>query len=420
VVVQYCTLSCDKGAQFDGVATLQKIAVTGASGFIGSQLVPKLAELGHQLLLVGRNPDTLHHMFPGLAVCTYDTLQERAAGFDAIVHLAVLNNNSNATPADYEAANVGMLQSIVAAAKQAGIKTLVNFSTFHALDGKSTDYAISKRAAVAMLDREADIVAKTVYMPAVYGERFAGNLSVVKKLPKFLRPLALKFLSSLAPTVHVQKIVELFRGDIRQLPPVTLLHNSQDKNPVFLLTKKIIDLSFCLFVAVFLGWLLLVVWVLVRATSPGPGIFSQVRVGKHAKPFTCYKFRTMKAGTKQAGTHEVTADSVTGIGRFLRKTKIDELPQIWNIAKGELSLVGPRPCLPVQGELIAERQKRGVFDVLPGITGLAQVQGIDMSDPVRLAELDSRYIAQRCLLLELKIMIATVRGGGQGDKVKAN
>ena len=176
---------------------------------------------------------------------------------------------------------------------------------------------------------------------------------------------------------------------------------------------------FCIAVIVFAGWILAIVWILVRLGSPGPGIFAQERVGKHGKTFVCYKFRTMKTGTRQAGTHELSADAITGVGAFLRKTKIDELPQVLNILRGELSLVGPRPGLPVQTRLTEARAAQGVFNVLPGITGLAQIQGIDMSDPERLAEVDARYIAQRGLLLDIKIIIATFLGRGQGDKVKS-
>jgi lipopolysaccharide/colanic/teichoic acid biosynthesis glycosyltransferase len=92
----------------------------------------------------------------------------------------------------------------------------------------------------------------------------------------------------------------------------------------------------------------------------------------------------MAAGTKQAGTHEVSASSVTKIGRFLRATKLDEIPQLWNVVRGEMAFVGPRPCLPSQTELVQEREIRGVYGIIPGITGLGQVRGIDMSEPVRL------------------------------------
>lgn len=158
----------------------------------------------------------------------------------------------------------------------------------------------------------------------------------------------------------------------------------------------------------------------VRLDSPGPGIFRQVRVGRHKQPFTCYKLRTMASGTPNVPTHDASAAYVTRLGNFLRKTKLDELPQLWNVVRRDMSFVGPRPCLQTQVDLIRERDERGVFDILPGITGLAQIRGIDMSNPVRLAEADAEYVRRRSLRLDLEILLRTiVRGEGRGDRVGA-
>lgn len=155
----------------------------------------------------------------------------------------------------------------------------------------------------------------------------------------------------------------------------------------------------------------------IRRDSPGPAIFAQRRVGRGEAEFTLFKFRTMAVGTKQAGTHEVTSASVTPLGAKLRHYKIDELPQAINLVLGNLTLVGPRPCLPVQEALVAERRVRGVYAVKPGLTGLAQVRGVDMSDPVRLAELDSAYVAMRGIALDAKLLAQTFLGAGSGDRV---
>ena len=157
--------------------------------------------------------------------------------------------------------------------------------------------------------------------------------------------------------------------------------------------------------------------MLVGLFDTGSPLFFQQRVGKNQQPFTLVKFRTMRQGTASVATHEVSGDSVTALGVILRKTKLDELPQLLNVLKGEMSLVGPRPCLFNQEELINERQQRGVFAVLPGITGLAQINDIDMSDPPKLADWDQRMIEGFTLKHYFKYLFLTVAGRGQGDRV---
>jgi O-antigen biosynthesis protein WbqP len=150
----------------------------------------------------------------------------------------------------------------------------------------------------------------------------------------------------------------------------------------------------------------------------GAPLFRQVRVGRYQQPFTLVKFRTMRPGTQSVATHLANPAAVTRLGAFLRRTKLDELPQLWNVFKGEMSLVGPRPCLLSQQELIEERAKRGVFAVRPGITGLAQINGIDMSTPRLLAETDARMLQDLGALAYLGYIFKTVTGAGRGDRIR--
>ena len=150
----------------------------------------------------------------------------------------------------------------------------------------------------------------------------------------------------------------------------------------------------------------------------GSPLFRQRRVGRHQKPFTLVKFRTMKPDTASVASHLADASSITPFGRFLRRTKLDELPQLWNVLKGEMSLVGPRPCLFNQEELINEREQRGVLDARPGITGLAQVNDIDMSTPKLLAETDARMLASLNVGAYFRYIFQTVAGKGAGDRVR--
>jgi O-antigen biosynthesis protein WbqP len=163
--------------------------------------------------------------------------------------------------------------------------------------------------------------------------------------------------------------------------------------------------------------LLAVLWIWGWFESRSPLIW-QVRVGHYQQPFELVKFRTMRLGTADLPTHMVDANAVTPFGRFLRRSKLDELPQLWNVLKGEMSLVGPRPCLPTQKELVAERAALGVFAVRPGITGVAQLTGVDMSIPHLLAEVDARMIRDFSLKLYLFCVFSTVAGRGWGDRVR--
>lgn len=147
-------------------------------------------------------------------------------------------------------------------------------------------------------------------------------------------------------------------------------------------------------------------------------IFIQERVGKNKRPFKLIKFRTMSVDTKSVASHLASTASITKLGSFLRKTKIDELPQLINVLKGEMSFVGPRPNLFNQEELITERDSRGVYDVLPGITGLAQVNTIDMSTPKLLAETDQKMIETLTIKDYFKYIIMTATGSGSGDRVQ--
>ena len=182
---------------------------------------------------------------------------------------------------------------------------------------------------------------------------------------------------------------------------------------------RVLDFLFSFFGLLVCSLVLLIIF-LVGLFDTGSPLYAQVRVGRGKKSFTLKKFRTMSIDTASVATHLVSSSSITKLGGFLRRTKLDELPQLWNVLRGEMSLVGPRPCLPNQTELIAEREKLGVFDVRPGITGLAQISGIDMSTPKLLAETDAAMIETLNLKNYLKYIFLTILGKGVGDRVRSN
>lgn len=397
-----------------------KVVITGASGFVGRRLVSLLSAAGVELLLVGRDAGRLSQQFPAHQTCDYDALPARAVGYDRLVHLAVANNDSGLTEDEFFAANVDLVERLAACAVQAGIPRFLNVSSVHALDERNPSaYARSKREGARRLAATPGLETLTVYLPLVYGDGWSGKLAILNRLPSPIAGVLFGVLKALKPTVHVSRLAGLITA-----PPTDastgnlILFDGQRRNFAFQFAKRLVDVGFAIAMIVFFWWLLVLVWIAIRLHSPGPGLFRQIRVGRGGRPFTCYKFRTMKQGTAQAGTHEVSAVAVTdGLGSFLRRSKIDELPQILNILRDEISLVGPRPCLPVQTELVEARRRRGVLDVQPGITGLAQIEGIDMSDPERLARRDADYVALQSLTRDLGILIATGLGRGQGDKI---
>ncbi|MFA9395546.1 MAG: hybrid nucleoside-diphosphate sugar epimerase/sugar transferase [Halodesulfovibrio sp.] len=179
---------------------------------------------------------------------------------------------------------------------------------------------------------------------------------------------------------------------------------------------RFFDLLFSV-VGLCLLWPFLFLIVILGLFDTGAPFFLQERVGKGKKPFTLIKFRTMKKSTESVASHLVSASSITPLGKFLRKSKVDELPQLINVVRGEMSLVGPRPNLFNQKELIVEREGRGVYDVLPGITGLAQVNKVDMSTPELLAKTDRTMIQTLDIRNYFKYILMTVLGKGAGDVV---
>lgn len=157
--------------------------------------------------------------------------------------------------------------------------------------------------------------------------------------------------------------------------------------------------------------------ILIRRDSEGRALFIQQRVGRHQQPFRLFKLRTMAHDTGDHPSHHLSFAHVTRIGRFLRRTKLDELPQLWNILKGDMTFVGPRPCLPSQREVIDLRAAHGLFDVLPGITGPAQVRNIDMAHPSRMVGVEADYFNGATAKSDLLIILRTVLGAGGGDAV---
>ena len=180
---------------------------------------------------------------------------------------------------------------------------------------------------------------------------------------------------------------------------------------------RIFDILFSILGLVLLSPILILL-IFIGYLDTGSPIFRQERVGSGKQPFRLIKLRSMQVNAPSVATHLASASSITPFGSFLRKSKLDELPQLWNVFLGDMSLVGPRPNLFNQEELIQVRDSHGVYSVRPGITGLAQINKIDMSTPQLLAETDAKMIQELNTLGYFKYIFLTVFGRGFGDRIR--
>jgi lipopolysaccharide/colanic/teichoic acid biosynthesis glycosyltransferase len=380
----------------------QVIALVGASGKLGAELVPALRDAGAELVLFGRDVRRLRQRFPYMASAVTGEFAQVAQirPFSAVIDLATLNNRAQASLAEFRAVNVVRTTALAIEAQAAEIPLFISLSSTHAIDPhEHHPYAISKREAREQLLSPDYPAARLLILPKIVIEKRGSAGAHFWALIGAMKPIALA--SDMAESIVA--LIIAGRGSPREVYIAPLGER------VYSTLARIVDFSVSLIILVCASWLLVLLAVWVKIDSRGPAIFAQRRVGRHEKLFTLYKFRTMAVGTREAGTHELTADSVTGAGALLRRLKLDELPQVINILKGELALVGPRPCLPIQKELIGLRRSANVFALRPGLTGFAQVNGVDMSDPARLVSWEVRYLRLRRLLFDVRIDIVWIR-----------
>ena len=183
----------------------------------------------------------------------------------------------------------------------------------------------------------------------------------------------------------------------------------RDSSSIYRVIKRIIDVICSLLGIIVLSPVLIIVSILIKLESKGPIIFKQVRAGKNSKPFYIYKFRSMKTNTPNIATNDFNnaSDYITKMGRFIRKTSLDEIPQLFNILKGDMSIVGPRPVILEEVELIELRQTYNVDKILPGITGWAQINGRDNIGNEEKVKYDYEYLTKKSIIMDLYIIVMT-------------
>lgn len=393
-----------------------RIAISGASGFLGSELIPIFEQKNFDLLLLGRETNKLRKKYKHHKVMSYKQWDNFEGKIDLFINLAAENNQSSANLQQFNSVNFELMITLADRAASIGTKRFVNFSSFHALDNfNATSYAISKRRAADALKLKHPKFATTVYVPYIYGTRWSGRLILLNNFPTSISVPIFYVFKSLEPVVNVNEISDfLLMNKISE--PTKLLSDNMADNKFYAYTKRMVDITLALTLLFAFWWLLIIIAIAIKIDSKGPVIFIQTRVGRDNASFNCYKFRTMRQNSPERATHDSDASLITRLGGSLRKTKIDELPQLFNVLKNNMSFVGPRPSLLSQTRLIRERSKFGVHEMKPGISGWAQVNQIDMRDPLKLAKKDYEYKLMRSTLFDFRIMLLTLSGRGQGDK----
>ncbi|NIJ36418.1 lipopolysaccharide/colanic/teichoic acid biosynthesis glycosyltransferase [Sphingopyxis panaciterrae] len=387
--------------------------VTGASGDVGRHLVPALARRGGRILAVDPNPDSLRTLYEGVtsvAIADYEALADEI-DCDTLIHLAAGHDDQARSPDDF-AAWIGEQFN------RMNGRRFINIASIRSLDDDdNSPQAVSeavaqRRIAEFVGDRLDQVHIGHLHSKGYYGEKL-GFLNGTGAIGA----MAFALFKALKPTTSVPSLADYAAGAANMLPVPGILTDDLLRSRIYRTVTRMLDIAVAVGILLVLMPLLAILWVAIRADSPGPAIFKQSRIGKAQAAFTLYKFRTMKRDTANVGTHEVGVSAVTKIGKFLRATKLDELPQAINLLRGEMTLVGPRPCLFSQRELIDAREAVGVFSLKPGITGYAQIREIDMSRPQELAVSDYTYMKLQSLALNLRIIIQTGLGRGSGDRV---
>lgn len=405
------------------------VVLTGATGVVGRGVLdrlmagdPKTGD-SYDVRVLSRDPERTKSSLPAsVKVGGYEDMEQLLSGAGAVIHLAARNNDQGGDLGDFEQDNCTLPVEIAETAKRLGVTQFVFATTTKALTPTVEDpYGMSKAMAErALLALESDSFAvHLARMAPVYGKGSRGKVRFLQSIPPGLRGIAARVLRSAIPIVSVDRVAEGCVSLLEDDAPLEelCLADPLGKVSLYRAFTGLINGAFVVAVPTVLAIPTLASAVAVATTSKGGVFFVQRRVGSDQEVFECRKFRTMRTGTPVAGTHEVGKSYVTKVGAVLRTFKLDELPQAINVFRREMNVIGPRPCLESQAELIKERERYGVFGVRPGVTGLGQVAGVDMSEPRRLAIYDHRYAAFRSILWDFMIAVRTVLGGGFGDPV---
>jgi lipopolysaccharide/colanic/teichoic acid biosynthesis glycosyltransferase len=402
---------------------MNKILIIGGSGFVGQQISTLLSLNGVDVISVGRATPGFDIFIESAGEIVHQVVKDEFNSVNGVVILSVVNNDKNDVMDKFISINSNFPVNVANLLTKYNKKMLFCFGSSHAAEqGRVDSYSISKRKMSSGLASVKGLDIRVIVAHPIYGEKFVKRMAWVDRLPSVLRSKVIAAVGSIKPLLHVNGIVTFIEQNLNSRTQSGTfveieLADDQSANAIYRFVTRLIDVVLASAILVVFWWLYILVAVAIALDSPGGAIFRQVRVGRGGQHFVCYKFRTMVTGSPQVATHNASKDMTTRIGSWLRRLKLDELPQVFNILRNDMSWVGPRPCLPSQEYLIAERNALDVLTIKPGVTGLAQVQSIDMSDPVRLAKVDRQFLVRRSIPLYISILVKTFLGGGAGDPI---
>jgi lipopolysaccharide/colanic/teichoic acid biosynthesis glycosyltransferase len=389
---------------------MKTILLTGSKSDIGIYLIKFLVQNNFKIIVFEEDHDIILEMVPSSLISKTSNINNLNISVDIIINIFTENHDT---------LQKEIFKFIGKNSVDKVINVTENINTYRKYKYISDLHLSQKKLQKLENDILTKINIHNVFFNKTYKNFTTNKLNISEKIINYTTKLVFSIVSNFQPIVGfdivISRIHSIILNDVLKVN--TYAYDVKNKRLLLKIFKKFIDFSFVLIVSLLFWWLMVLIWAIVKISSKGPGIFIQKRVGKNGIIFNCYKFRTMKLGTENTDTHKINKKSLTTIGSFLRSSKLDELPQIFNIIKGELSLVGPRPGLPSQNELYNERKLRNIYSVLPGITGLSQVNNIDMSKPKKLAECDCLYVSMQSISQEISILLKTIIGNGQGDKI---
>ena len=374
----------------------------GASSILGSEIVARLERAGHEVLVLSDGPKESEENLPEAATANHGSWGVVPGGVQVYLHFQT-SCDCGTDGLDAKGCPIsGMLGDDMSAAEKVGVVRKIQIAPL------ASRFSRPGEAGHHRIVRGMGLASELVYVGYLHDKNGKLLPNVFGPFRGWLKAIPFPLVAPIVPTTAVDRLITYVSNPVSSSPGQDVfLTDKKAENAVYRVWQVALDMLFVLSVLLLFP-MLAIAWLVVRSGG-SPGLLRQIRIGYGSQPFRCLKLRTMKIGTPSRGTHLVGSEAITPFGRILRKSKIDELPQAWNVLRREMTLVGPRPSLPEQVDVISFRHQRGVLSLRPGLTGWAQIHGVDMRNAELIAKYDSEYLGLQSVIIDLLILKATIR-----------